>query len=357
MAATRNQNAIRKFTFDLDLDGSEAVQQSYTTVPPDFRPLEDTRLNDAVAAAEAEAAAQAEAAAAAEPEPEPEPAPEVPPAPTFSEQDLEAARDEAYVAGHTAALQEAEAATERLMAESLHFIAQHLRQMIGTIDAPYARLEPMAAEVALAVSRRVAPVIAARHGVDEIEALVRRVVPTVIDQPRLVVRVHPALSEQTRTAIRPVIEDTGFEGRIMVMDDPQIQPGDARIEWGDGGIEKDTARTWSDILNIIDRNIVGDSGLMGDFAEAEQAADAAFPRLKEEALARAERAAMERARERAMKEAEEEVAAREAEGAFEPAARAALSGEAESDDDPASPLPDSAAEDADDTTPANGTDG
>lgn len=92
------------------------------------------------------------------------------------------------------------------------------------------------------------------------------------------------------------------------------------MEWGDGGIEKDSTRTWSDVLQIIDRNVVGESGLMGDFAEAERAADEAFPRLKREALAEATRAAMERPAPGAIAEAEAEVAAQEAEGAFDIAA-------------------------------------
>ncbi|WP_404384772.1 hypothetical protein [Caenispirillum salinarum] len=371
MAAMPKQRAIRKFTFDLDLDGDDAVRDSYTTVPPDPRPMEDTRLDDAVAAAqeqaeadaaaEAEAAAQAEAAEQdqAEQDPEPEPEPEEPPAPTFSEQDLEAARDEAYVAGHTAALQEAEAATERLMAESLHFIAQQLRQMAGTIDEPYQRLEPMAAEIAVAVCRRVLPIIAARHGVEEIEALVRRVVPTVIDQPRLVVRVHPALAEQTRSAIRPVVEDAGFEGKLVVADDPQIQPGDARMEWGDGGVEKDTGRTWSEVLEIIDRNVIGESGLAGDFAEAERAAEEAFPRLKEEALAEAEQAAMDRAKDRACEQAEAEVAAREAEGAYDAPAPDADGGDGQSEPETEEDADASTAtgEEAEAPEARNGTDG
>lgn len=256
MSAMRKDLQFRKYTFDLDLGDDGAVRRSY-----DHRQAEPAHPEPQAAEP------------AAEPEPEAPPPP--PPAPTFSEADMEAARDEAYVAGHTAALQEAEAATERLAAESLHFIAQSLRQMTDAIDEPYHRLNAMATEIAIAVCRRVLPTITARHGTEEVEALLQQVLPTLVDQPRIIVRVHPALSEQVRLAVRPVVEDVGFEGRIMVIDDVHIQPGDARVEWGDGGIERDTPRTWREILDVIDRNITTPAGIAGDFGAAEAEADAA----------------------------------------------------------------------------------
>lgn len=304
MHAMRKENTVRKFTFDLDLDDRDAVQRSYAqptvTARHEFEPESaalaprpapaPSPLEAAVAQAEAEAAAAAEAearaqAAAAAAEVQAPPEPEVPPEPTFSMQELEAARDEAYVAGHTAALQEAEAATERLASESLHFIAQGLRQLGATMDQPYQRLEPMAVEVAVAIARRVLPIVTLQYGTAEIEGLVRQILPTIIEQPRIVVRVHPALSALVRDAMQPVVADTGFEGRLMVLDDAGIQPGDARIEWADGGIERDSPRTWNEILQIIDRNVLTASGIIGDFGEAEAEADAERARLMEEAEA------------------------------------------------------------------------
>lgn len=304
MSAMRKEATIRKFTFDLDLGDRDAVQRSYVETltrpgpafeaesagqPAAAEPAEVSAaarraaLDVAVAQAEADAAAAEAEALAAQMQP---PEPETPPEPSFSLQDLEAARDEAYVAGHTAALQEAEAATERLASESLHFIAQGLRQLAGTIDQPYQRLEPMAVEVAVAICRRLLPMMAFQHGTGEIEALVRQILPTIIEQPRIVVRVHPALADMVRQGMVPVVADTGFEGRLLIMEDAGIQPGDTRIEWADGGIERDTPRTWAEILQVIDRNVLAASGITGDFSEAEALADAERDRLLDEAQAR-----------------------------------------------------------------------
>ena len=35
------------------------------------------------------------------------------------------------------------------------------------------------------------------------------------------------------------MQTSGFAGRLVVMGDPEIVPGDARIEWADGGIVRD----------------------------------------------------------------------------------------------------------------------
>ena len=60
--------------------------------------------------------------------------------------------------------------------------------------------------------------------------------------PHLVVRVHESLVEEAETLVKRLARERGFEGRLVVLGDPDTLPGDARIEWADGGVVRERAR-------------------------------------------------------------------------------------------------------------------
>ena len=47
--------------------------------------------------------------------------------------------------------------------------------------------------------------------------------------------------------------DAGFSGRVVVVAEARIGPADARIEWADGGVERNTEQVWQEIEAIIER--------------------------------------------------------------------------------------------------------
>jgi flagellar assembly protein FliH len=50
--------------------------------------------------------------------------------------------------------------------------------------------------------------------------------------------------------------ERGYEGRLVVMGEPDIAPGDGRIEWADGGIVREQAR----IEAAVDQAVAGALG-------------------------------------------------------------------------------------------------
>jgi flagellar assembly protein FliH len=69
------------------------------------------------------------------------------------------------------------------------------------------------------------------------------------------VRVNDALLDILRERLDALASGIGFNGRIIAIADPAVAPGDARIEWADGGAERDSARAWADIDAHIARFI------------------------------------------------------------------------------------------------------
>jgi flagellar assembly protein FliH len=67
------------------------------------------------------------------------------------------------------------------------------------------------------------------------------------------VRVNDALHETARTRLEEIASARGFEGRLVVIAEPEIAVGDCRIEWADGGIVRDHNKTDDVISKAIGR--------------------------------------------------------------------------------------------------------
>ncbi len=190
--------------------------------------------------------------AAAAPAPAPEP-PTEPPAPTFSEDEINAARDQAYEAGRAAGLREAEASRARLLANAEQALSTQLQELMRRHAEEAEARHRDAVRVAMAVVARIVPGLAARNGLSEVEALFAECMDTLTDEPRVTVRVHDAIAEEASARLGEIAAQAGFEGRLQVIGDPAVGPGDCRIEWAEGGAERNMARLWQEIEAILDR--------------------------------------------------------------------------------------------------------
>lgn len=186
--------------------------------------------------------------------PEDEPSPPPPPPPTFSEEELAAAREEAHKEGFAAAMGEAESATERLISLSLSAIAAQMQQVEKRQAEANAERVADSINVARTIIKKMFPELVQKAGLDEIIGVIEDCV-SKIDKPiRVVVRVFPEAVEPLRARIDETAKNAGFEGKMIVSGDPRIAPGDCRIEWGEGGAERDVGRIADEIDNVIDHS-------------------------------------------------------------------------------------------------------
>ena len=189
---------------------------------------------------------------AAEPEPvvEDEPAP---PPPTFTEEDLQVVREAAFAEGLHAGHAEAAQSAQQLLADATARVADALAQL-GAAQAQSAdEAKAVATRVAMAVLRKVLPAACEAHAFDEVVRMVESCFAQVLDEPRIIVRVAPDLVEPVRARLEADAGRHGFEGRVVVQPDPRLPPGDGRVEWTDGGADRDQARLIADIEQAVDR--------------------------------------------------------------------------------------------------------
>jgi flagellar assembly protein FliH len=165
----------------------------------------------------------------------------------------EAALAEARAQGYHDGLAATVAESERRAAAALERVATGLDELAGTLAAIETRLEAEAVEVAVAVARKLAPELIAREPFAEIAALARNCFAHLVAAPHVVVRVSDTLHAQACEQLERIARAHGFDGRLVVLAEPDLAPGDCRIEWADGGIARSRAATETAIAEAVNR--------------------------------------------------------------------------------------------------------
>ena len=155
--------------------------------------------------------------------------------------------------GFAAAEKEGTAVAARRAAVAMEQIGDALDRLARGLAAVEQRLETESIELAIAVARKLAPELVLRHPFAEIAALATECFKQLAAAPHVVVRVNDALHETARTQLDEIARTRGFEGRLVVLAEPELAVGDCKIEWADGGIVRDTAKTDLAIANAIGR--------------------------------------------------------------------------------------------------------
>jgi flagellar assembly protein FliH len=146
----------------------------------------------------------------------------------------------AYRRGFAEGQRDAEAEIGRRIAATFERIAAGIDHAAGALSAIEARLECEAVEVAVAVARKLVPSLIEHEPLAEIAALASGCFRELVAAPHVVVRVNEGLYAAVREKIDDIVRAHGFGGRLVVFGEPGIAVGDCRIEWADGGVNRDT---------------------------------------------------------------------------------------------------------------------
>ena len=176
---------------------------------------------------------------------------------TLGEHEMKLAEMEtaAHRRGYADAQNDAAVAAGRRIAEALERIAASFGQATTELRTIEARLESEAVEVAVAVARKLASALIGREPFAEIAALASGCFRELVASPHIVIRVNDALYAEAREKLDDIARAHGFEGRLVVLGEPSVAMSDCRIEWADGGINRDKAATDTAIGEAVARYV------------------------------------------------------------------------------------------------------
>ena len=147
------------------------------------------------------------------------------------------------------------AGQEQAQNGALGLIADGMGRLDKALAGIEARLETEAVEVAVAVAGKLAPELIAREPFAEISALATESFNHLVKAPHVVVHIGAEAFEPAKITLEEIAGARGFEGRLVVLSDPAMAPGDCRIEWADGGVARDRAATLATIDDVVARYV------------------------------------------------------------------------------------------------------
>ena len=161
----------------------------------------------------------------------------------------------AYRDGYDAALRETRVESDRRVALALETIGVAIKGIAAGLSGVEQRMETEAVDVAVAVARKLATELIAREPLGEINSLVADCFAQLVSTPHIVVRINEALYDAAHARIETLAKQSGFAGRLVILAEPDIQTGDCRIEWADGGVVRERAAIEAKISELVGRYI------------------------------------------------------------------------------------------------------
>jgi len=216
--------ALKKYMFDLDFD---ALPDEAPPPEPVAVPVEGEEMGEA------------------------------PPPATFSEFEMDEAKRQAFAEGHDAGVAEAAEVTERIHVQALTALSAGFASVLAAQKESLDALRREALQLAQAIVKKLHPEMARRHGAEEIAGVIHECLMQVDEAARLTVRVNPDLLEAVRVEAVRVSEEAEFDGKMQFVADAKLAIGDCRVEWGNGGADRDQALLWADIDAIVARAMAG----------------------------------------------------------------------------------------------------
>ena len=168
-------------------------------------------------------------------------------------QQLADAETRGYRAGYEAARHEAKAESDRRAALALEEIGISIRAIASRFSTIEERMETEAVDVALSVARKLCAEMIAAEPLTEVMALVSDCFRHLTSTPHIVVRINDALYDAARAQIEQLAKRNGFEGKLVILAEPDIATGDCKIEWADGGVTLDRATIEAKISELVGR--------------------------------------------------------------------------------------------------------
>jgi flagellar assembly protein FliH len=153
---------------------------------------------------------------------------------TLTTEELESMQASARNEGESHASVRAAEALERTIAA----LTISVRAALDTCHAEIETVRAEAAELALAMAKKIAPAALAALPAGDVEQALRQAMLQAIGEPRITLRASPAVVAVLEPRITDIAHEEGYDGRVMIAADPHMTGADCRIEWRGGGAER-----------------------------------------------------------------------------------------------------------------------
>ena len=169
--------------------------------------------------------------------------------PVFSAAELAEAREAGWRDGHAAGLDEAADSDAAAARQSIEAIAAELATVRETTMSQAAQAAEAIARLLLDSLAAVLPTLCARHGEREVQAIVRAVLPALVQEPAVTIRVSARSAGSVSQQLAGF--DPDLASRVHVVSCEALPVGDVRITWRNGAATRDAAALWQRVAATL----------------------------------------------------------------------------------------------------------
>ena len=159
--------------------------------------------------------------------------------------------DDAFAEGKEQGYSEAVESLEKSCETILETIAGSFATIISRHEEQIASMEKNATILVLTIIKKLAPAIVADQPIKEIESLVQECLKNNPLEPRMVIRLDEQMLPMLRKKIDTIQTASDYSGQIVLISEPMSNISDCRVEWIDGGAERD----FDSLMNSVEKTV------------------------------------------------------------------------------------------------------
>ncbi len=175
-------------------------------------------------------------------------------APTFSENDLNAARNEGFEKGKLEGLAEFNESLEGQLVTTIEKAIKELHSVKMKLDNEIKNNLESAIRTSTTILKKIFPILARDHGTQEIEAILKKILSDLKGESNLSIKVNPELKNVFDAKIKKMIDDNNSCPNLELHEDTNILLGDCQVIWDSGTAERNSKEVWRQIDEIIETN-------------------------------------------------------------------------------------------------------
>lgn len=190
---------------------------------------------------------------------------EAPPPPVFSEDELNAARRESHMQGKKDGHAEAQASFEKQVMDMLGNIREQFKILFDEEDRRNRLFEKESVQLACTMFMKAFPSLNERHGMDEVRAVIEKVLETAREQPEILIEVPAPYVEIIQKHIDTLLHVDGRH--CIVRGNDNLPAGHCRMAWTNGNAARNAAHIASQIQAQVEQ-VLADKAILTDNNES-----------------------------------------------------------------------------------------
>ena len=166
---------------------------------------------------------------------------------TYSEADLEIARQSGFESGKEVATVEAQENLEVKIVEIMNLIYDQFSELEAKQLKFNRQLESQTISLINSVHQKIYPVTGSLIEMNEVVGFSESILSNLSEQPQIVISVSDSLAEKVREYINKFRENRSYSSEVIVKSSQEINVGECKLEWQGGGAKREPETIISEI--------------------------------------------------------------------------------------------------------------